>query len=194
MKFSPYSFSKISTHQSCARKFKYSYIDKVPRENADRTALFKGSALHNILENYPNPGTHKLAPQYQYIIDDFLKMDKSRYLNFKAIKELAIGLDENLQPCEYSKQAMFRGYIDYFTVKDNEIIIVDWKSGKLKDPKYQDYNQLMYYAIYMFKKYSKVQKIHISYVYIEHDYENTMVLERKYLDNYCNSLLSEIQT
>jgi len=51
----------------------------------------------------------------------------------------------------------------------------------------------MYYAIYMFKKYSKLDTIHLSYVYIEHDVDNSLTLERKYLDNYCRDLLTTIK-
>jgi len=119
LKFAPYSFSKINTFVQCPRKFKYSYIDKLPRGETDKTALYKGSALHNILENYPNAGTHKLAPKYQPIIDKFLKSKYLHYLERESVKELSIGLTPQLTPCEYKdKSAMFRGFIDYFTIID----------------------------------------------------------------------------
>jgi len=195
MKYAPYSYSRISVHEQCPRKFKYSYILKLPEENVDKTALFKGSALHNSLENYPGKGSHKLCEKYQPIIDDFLKTKYKKYLDMPHISEEAIGLDENLNPCQYSKKAMFRGKVDYFTVTDKKtILIADWKSGKYRDEKYQSYDQLMFYAIYFFKKYSKVNTIIIKYIYIEHNLDNSMKLERKYLDNYCNSLNKSINS
>jgi hypothetical protein len=45
----------------------------------------------------------------------------------------------------------------------------------------------------MFKKYSKLNTIKISFVYIEHDADNSMTLERKYLDNYSRTLLETIR-
>ena len=45
-----------------------------------------------------------------------------------------MGLDKKLQPCNYfSEDAILRGKID-FTIKDgNKILVVDWKSGKVKE-------------------------------------------------------------
>lgn len=193
LKFSPYSFSKLNTRIQCPRKFKYTYIDKIPQAETDKTALYKGSALHSSLENYPNPGTHKLSAQYQPIINKFLKSKYKHFLDRESVNELGIGLDNNLEPMKYSKEAMFRGYIDYFTIIDGVMYILDWKSGKLKEHRYQDFNQLMFYGIYMFKKYSKLNKIVLKYVYIEHDDDNELVLDRKYLDNYCKTLLEAIR-
>ena len=194
LKFTPYSFSRLNTFVQCPRKFKYSYIDKIPQEETDKTALYKGSALHSILENYPNPGTHKLSEKYQPIIDKFLKSKYIHYLERDHVSELKIGLSTSLEPCGYyDKTAMFRGAIDYFTVIDSVMHIIDFKSGKLKEHKYQDFNQLMFYAIYMFKKYLKLNTIKISYLYIEHNTDNSMTLERKYLNNYSRTLLETIK-
>ena len=69
MKFAPYSFSRLATHKNCPRKFRYSYIDKIPSGRVDRTAVLKGAAVHSIIENYPNESSHKLAPDYKHIVD-----------------------------------------------------------------------------------------------------------------------------
>ena len=80
-------------------------------------------------------------------------------------------------------------------VKNNHYYI--WwtgKTGKLKEERWQDYNQLMFYGIYFFQKYSKIDTIKISYVYIEHENaENSLILERKYLMNYTYELLESIE-
>lgn len=73
--------------------------------------------------------------------------------------------------------------------------LVDWwrKSGKYKDPKWQEYDQLMFYAIYFFQRYSNINTIKISYVYIEHeDMENDIILERQYLNRYIDELMQLI--
>lgn len=194
-KFTPYSFSKVATHKGCNRKFKYNYIDKAPRQKRDMTALLKGGALHSILEHFPEATNHKLASKYFHIAEKFLKSELGiKYFNVKSIRELSFGLDENLQPCEYSdKKAIFKGFIDYICTVDDVLHLVDWKSGKYKDQKFQDYSQLLYYAIFFFKKYPTINKINISYVYIEHEnLENVLTLERQYLDNYIDDLMSSI--
>jgi len=194
LKFAPYSFSKISTFVGCPRKFKYRYIDKLPQEPRDMTALLKGSCVHSMLEKYPEPSTSKLVSEYQYILDEFLKTKYKKYLEIPAKKEESFGLTNKLEQCTYKdKNAMLRGFIDYYTILDDKMVIIDWKTGRVKEPRYVDFTQLMYYAIYMFKKYSKINKIEVMYLYVEHDYDNSMVLERKYLDNYCRDLLTNIK-
>jgi CRISPR/Cas system-associated exonuclease Cas4 (RecB family) len=51
----------------------------------------------------------------------------------------------------------------------------------------------MFYAIYFFQRYENINTIKISYVYVEHeDMENSIVLERKYLENYVKELFDMI--
>jgi hypothetical protein len=93
------------------------------------TALFKGGAIHSILEHYPKPSPHKLAPKYQYIADIFTnsKLGKT-YLLKDSIREFKFGLSKDLKPTGYNdKEALFRGSIDFICVEDglDEIIEVD---------------------------------------------------------------------
>jgi len=191
MKYTPYSFSKISTHKKCNRKFKYSYIDKAPKSEVDLTPLLKGGAVHSILEHYPNESTHKLAPKYQHIADKFIstKLGK-KYLSQDSIREFDFGLSKELTPTEYrDKEALFRGSVDFICTIEDTLHLIDWKTGKYREQKWQEYDQLMFYGIYFFQRYPSINTIKISYVYIEHpETENDLMLERKYLDTYISEL------
>lgn len=190
----PLSFSTLNLHQQCPRKYKYSKIDKIDPGYRDMTPLLKGGAVHSNLENYPNPGTHKLSSQYSYITERFSQSDiGKKYLEItKPINELKFGLDRNLKEVDYSsKDAMLRGIIDRICVIDGVLNVIDWKTGKYRDEKFQDYNQLILYAVFLFNKYN-IEKIRVSYVYVEHDLENSVVLERKYLEKYENTILNLI--
>lgn len=192
MKYAPYSFSRLNLYSQCARKFKYRVIDKVPQEQGDMTALLKGGAVHHMLEYYPNKSSHKLAPKYQSIVDVFGKtIIGEKYLSKDSTREFSFGLDLKLNPCSYSnKLALFRGSIDYICIVNNTLHLIDWKTGKEKEQKWQDYSQLMYYAIYFFQAYPTIDSIKVSYVYVEHEnMENELLLERKYLQKYVNDLV-----
>lgn len=194
-KYAPYSYSKISIHNQCNRKFKYQYLDKAPKSKSDITPLLKGGAVHSILENYPTPSTHKLAPKFQYIADKFIETDLGqKYLNLESIREYNFGLTKQLAPCKYSdKDALFKGSIDFITKIDDVLHLNDWKTGKLKEEKWQDFDQLMFYAIYFFMRYPTINKIVISYVYVEHEeHENKITLFRENLNNYVSTLLDLI--
>lgn len=121
MKFAPYSYSKINVYQTCEKKFKYSYIDKFPKKPQDLTAMLKGGALHNILEVYPEKSTYKLAPKYQDIADTFIASAVGHELmSLDSKREINIGLSKTLVPCNYyDKEALFRGSVDYFALKDD---------------------------------------------------------------------------
>lgn len=195
MKYTPYSFSRLSTHKQCARKFKYNHIDKVPVEKTDRTALLKGGAVHSIIEYYPNESSHKLAPKYQHIVDNFVRTRLGeKYLTKDSVREFNFGLKADLSVCEYSdKEALFRGSVDFICTIDNVLHLIDWKTGKYKEPSWQTYDQLVFYAIYFFQRYPNISKIKISYVYVEHvDMENDLELSREYLDVYVSDLMELI--
>jgi len=194
--YAPYSFSKLSTKVQCARKFKYQYIDKVkPEEDVDKTALYKGRAVHSILEVYPEQSTHRFAEKYQPIANKFIKSDLGqKYLNCESVKEVSFGLTHELLPTEYKdKNALFRGYIDFVTLLDNTLYLIDWKTGRIKEQKWQDFSQLTFYAIYFFQKFPTVNNIKISYVYVEHEnVENEILLQRSSLEVYTRDLVSLI--
>lgn len=208
MKYKPYSYSKISTFNSCPRKFKFSYIDKIKvPQNMD--ALIKGSTIHYCLENLNLPVNNysegvknniKKFPEVLSIVENFKnsELGKKYLYNIekKPIQEYKIGLNENMEPYKYSKDALFYGIVDYICIlKDstdkNLLHICDFKSGKYKEQNYQDYNQLLFYAIYFFEQY-KVQKIKITFIYVEHNLENELLLTIDNLENYKNILKNNI--
>jgi len=156
-KYAPYSFSKMNTFNQCNRKFKYQVIDKVKPEKTDTTALRKGVEIHKVLEKYPVV-PDSVSKQNLEIANTFINSELGRYyFNLNNTREVKFGLDNTLTPGEYSKTSLFRGFIDFVCIKDDMLILVDWKTGKLKETKYQDFTQLLLYAVYFFLKYSMIK-------------------------------------
>ena len=200
LKYIPYSFSKISTFNSCPKKFEYNYILKL-EDKTDTPALAKGRAVHSILEYYPefdNSLMHAdpIYTEAKEICDNFLNSDlgKKYILNdLPKFSEEKIALDINLNPCDYKdKNVLFKGIVDQIII-GNTLFLNDFKTGRYKDERYQSYDQLMFYAIYFFIKYTNIMEIHISYLYVEHNIENSLVLERKFLNNYIKTLITNIK-
>lgn len=204
LKYTPYSYSKISTFKSCPLKFKFQYIDKIPGK-MDTAALIKGRTIHYLIEN-SHLSEEDYEPEMKQNIKDYpeaVEIKKNfeqsslgiKYLkdiDKTAINEYKLGLSLSLNSTDYSKESLFNGIVDYICVKNNILYLVDYKSGKYRDERWQDYNQLLFYAIYFFAKYN-VQKIIISFVYVEHNLENLIELDIKYLDNYKKELLLNIK-
>lgn len=204
VKYAPYSYSKISTFLSCPKKFKFQYIDKIG-SFLDTPALIKGRTIHYLIENSslsPELYTDEMKQNIQDFPEtlEIKKNFENSELGIKYFKDIdkfpineyKLGLDFTLSGVDYSKESLFNGIVDYICVKNSILYILDFKSGKYKDQKFQDYNQLLFYAIHFFEKY-KVQNIIISFVYVEHNLENSMELNSEYLDNYKLELLKSIQ-
>jgi len=190
-KYAPYSFSRINTFNQCNRKFKYNVIDKLKPEKSDTTALRKGIEIHSVLEKHP--AIPNVTETNLKIASTFINSELGKfYFNLNNTREVKFGLDNSLVPVQYSKNTLFRGFIDFVCIKDNVLMLVDWKTGKLKEQRYQDFTQLLLYAVFFFLKYPKIEKIKISYVYVEHNCENDLMLEREFLNNYINDLLTNI--
>ena len=207
LKYAPYSFSKISSFVSCPQKFKFQYIDKIG-VFIETPALIRGRAVHYCIENFhldiseysdEIKNSIKQFPEILDIVENFKKSNLGqKYLyNIEKtpINEYKIGLSKELEPTEYSKTSLFNGIVDYICVlkenNENMFNLCDFKTGKLKDSRYMDYNQLLFYAIYFFEKY-KLPKIKITFIYVEHDVENDLILEYQYLNNYKRELLQNI--
>lgn len=207
-KFAPYSYSRLSTFESCPLKFKFTYIDKLSGTERN-SVLDKGSYLHHCLELYPNkPYTFFDIPEeklriYDSIIEEFLHCDlgKMIFFNDDSItigKELDFALDSTLMPCEFnSEKALLRGSIDRlnYNVKDNILEVYDYKSGKYREPRFQTFDQVMMYAIWIFRNplFRTVEKVRTSYVYIEHKMENVLVMERQYIKHYLTNYINKIK-
>lgn len=199
MRFNPYSFSKISTHLQCPKKFQFCYIDKVKIPYKHNEALVKGSAVHSILEYFPEKSLHKYAEKYFDVAETYLKSPSGwELINKNAMKEFDLAFDSDFNLVDYKdKSAMFRGSVDRVIIEGNTLTLVDFKTGKFKDDYStygQTYEQLMYYSIWFFLRFPEVSEIKISYVYIEHPQNepNTRTLLRENLDEIKFNLISNI--
>ena len=70
--------------------------------------------------------------------------------------------------------------------------LIDYKTGKYKEERYQNYEQLIFYSIYFFNTYKYIKWIRISFVYVEHCLENCLILSRDSFPIYIKKLVSLI--
>ncbi len=71
--FVEYSHSRLSTFETCARRFRYRYLDKIKVETEGIEA-FVGRRVHEILERlYHHVARHKRPPSLAQVLDRFRK-------------------------------------------------------------------------------------------------------------------------
>jgi len=184
----------MSTFFSCPRKFKFKYIEKIKVTDKPQQALVKGYCTHLVLEHFPDFPKEELDTIEPQEFRDmgietakkFIETDlgKSILTNEKGIKEYQFGITQNYRPCSYDdSEALFRGSIDRINIYDTqeglEYELIDYKTGKYKDLSKQSFDQLSFYAMYLYLKYFSVQpwySIKIRYVYVEHSKENSLII------------------
>lgn len=189
-----FSLSKIQCFEQCPLKYRLKYIDKVETER--NSACKKGSSVHHIFENldiletFRNPENEDALK----VVDKFLESDIGKEfmpIIKDAQKEVKIGLNKGegtLVPCDYSRNCLFGGIIDLL----NGNHILDYKTGKAKTYNQQDWTQLTWYAIWLFLA-SDYEEVKITYIYVEHNTENTKILKRSDLNSMMVDMLSRFK-
>lgn len=193
---SRYSFSKIDMYKKCPKQYYYRYIEKVP-ETQKNPALKKGSDIHEILEFHDtekyNEVLNSKDPEIQNIALRFIDSELGKeILSRNSLREFELFLDSNYEPCD-KDTAIFVGYIDRINTTENGLELIDYKTGKYKDPSYQDFTQLILYSLYMFKR-LKLNEIKIRYVYVEHLLENTLSLTQDSVIYWQDNLNNQIKS
>ena len=218
MLYNPYSPSKINSWESCPRKFKYQYIDKVPVPREDVIHFTRGKIVHSLLEHHDKTTQEKFniikqdkdITRSAFYTKDVVKECFGVYNNFVKTdlgkelmalrplgKELSIGLNKKLEPCGYyDKDTLFRGLIDAILGNEetDELKIIDWKTGtdKSEGMYKQSPDQLLMYAAWYFNK-MPVDKLTIDYVFVEHENKHMPItLTRDSIDKYNKLLITKI--
>ena len=135
-----YSYSSLKTYEQCPQKFKFGRIDKLPEPSGE--AAERGKTLHSAIEANVKGETDILPIEIEHVRPS---INELKVMGAEAEKEFAIDLD--WKPVSFfDKKARFRGIIDIYAKNGEKAIVLDWKSGKVRD--YSD--QVRVYAAVSF--------------------------------------------
>ena len=187
------SVSKAKTFDECKARFKYCYIEKLPRKEWDFHVF--GKFLHEILENfhkelidYPQKDFSKLMTTcFQISLENFKgKVTKAhkdeawsilnnyleQILHQKKINQLPTILSiEKRFYIDIGKSVLLNGFIDRVQEDPDGLIhVADYKTTK--DKKYlTDYFQLLTYAFALMLDDPGIEKIRASYILLRHNFK-----------------------
>ena len=135
-----YSYSSLKTYEQCPQKFKFGRIDKLPEPSGE--AAERGKTLHSAIEANVKGESDILPPEIEHVRPS---INELKTMGAIAEKEFAIDLD--WKPVAFfDKKARFRGIIDIYAKNGEKAIVLDWKSGKVRN--YSD--QVRVYAAVSF--------------------------------------------
>jgi len=177
------SHSKINTFDICPNQFKLMYIDKTYEQDSDNPYFVKGQKLHKQLEDYvvaklSDEPTEKLPMSAASrnalpILDKLIKIYPDYY------PEQKICLDTKYNKCAWfdNKKAYYRAIIDFLAMSETEAVIIDHKSGKVRD--YDEFGgQLHLTAFLLMMMFPKLTKVTSAYLYLEHKQTVKIILTR----------------
>jgi len=200
MKYSPYSFSKISSYLSCPNAFKFKYIKKI-KIVSDPRFFEKGNFYHERLETYPvikdfkwKYADENLIETYTENIENFIKEKiVQKLLENKMCSEAEFKFNESLKLYAGSKWKSFLyGYIDFISKIDDTIFIVDWKSKDHGDRYPTNPKQLEMYAAWIFEARKHINKVVCMFAYIENKTFKKYVYTREDSVKFKDEILSNI--
>ena len=188
------SVSKIKTFDSCAKKFKYLYIEKIPR--LEKPYHIFGKYLHLVLELFhkdllENPQQnilelmsscqekaletwgHKMDSEQKKETYDILQKYLTTYKNTLKSKKQSkiIGLEKEFNIC-IDDLILLNGFIDLLKQdKDGVYSVEDYKSTKDKKYLKKDFFQLLIYAYATYLMFPNIKKVRGKYIMLRHDFE-----------------------
>jgi RecB family exonuclease len=187
------SVSKTKTFLDCKLKYKYTYIEKLPRKEWSFHTLGKfchmvleefhqaylegcllpynvkmGEAFKKALVEYKDKMTPEMKKECWVIIDKYLKLvtsekNKGQPANVIAVEKRFEFPIENI---------ILNGAIDRIQLDDDNVIhVCDYKTSKSKEYQKKDFFQLLTYAYIIASEDPSIQKVRASYIMLRHDFE-----------------------
>lgn len=203
--------SSIDLFRKCPQKFKLAYIDKIKEPPSWHTHL--GSFVHEVLEYLykedPNERTHETLKKIaadrwsnhgwaEKVNDLAEKRDtvagfkRTAFEAMTNLWELEDPVITNLEGQEIEVLASIdgvamKGYIDRIALDgDGSVIISDYKTGKIPDPKYvagdDKWFQLLAYAL-MLKETQQKTTSTLELLYLSKKIKHTVMVTQESLDN-----------
>ena len=165
------SYSGIGTYDDCPSKFKRKYITKEKcgpgptRESAPQ--MFRGTDMHNSVEDLINDKRNDLLKGMEAYTQFCISL---RTKGAKA--ELPFAFNKAWELVDFEdEEAEVRGFLDCI-VADQQLIVYEWKSGKIYDSHVTQRHLYGLAALLMYPDYKTVRVIS-TYFDLMHNNENT---------------------
>jgi putative RecB family exonuclease len=189
------SVSKTKTFLDCKAKFKFSYIDKLPRKDWEFHTFGKfchmvleefhnaylehnsqepyniemGKAFKKALAEYKDKMTPEMKKECWTLIDKYLRIVTTDKKNNLTANVIAV---EKKFDFEVADNLVLNGMIDRIQIDDDGVIhVADYKTTKNKKYLKNDWFQLLTYAYVIVTEDPSIKKVRASYILLRHDFE-----------------------
>lgn len=152
-----WSWSRVTAFETCPKRYyHYSVAQDVKEEESE--AITYGNTVHKVLaerlEGKPLP------KPFEHLEEWAIRIGTGGDL----LVEQKMAITKDFEPCEWrSRDAWFRGIADVVKIVGQVALVVDWKTGKLKD----ESQQLALMAQCVFAHHPHVRKIRSEFVWLK---------------------------
>lgn len=153
-----WSYSAFQTWSSCAAKYKYSRIDRLPEPPSP--AMERGNSIHLKCESYLKGTLYGMPPEMEKFREEFQEL-KAR----GAVAEQDWAFDRSWEPVPW-KEGWLRGKADAHLVEGDTLYIVDFKTGGIYDA-HKSQGEL--YSVMGYCMYPEVKNFHVEFWYLDKD-------------------------
>jgi len=183
------SFSRLSDYEACPKKFESKYVNKTYPDDSSNPAFVKGNAIHKQLEDYVaflrGEGPEPTMGQFtEHVVPLLKRLYKSG--NGQMFPEKQLAVDYDWKECTWFSKpdvVKYRAIIDCLIFPNSEeLLIIDWKSGKVRPYEDGPTTQLKLTAAMLFSLYPKLERITSSYIFVEHRETVMVKFVREQLD------------
>ena len=162
-----WSFSAINNFESCPKKYYHLSIAKDYKEE-EGEAIVYGKAVHKALEKLVRDGTplpERFKHMQEYVQD---------FVNVPATKlcEQQLAITKDYEPCDWKdwNNAWCRAVIDLAIVGDTHAVLIDYKTGKMKD---DGFTQLKLAAAIFMVHNPSIETVDVAYLWTENKGKRT---------------------
>ena len=158
-----WSISRLSLFETCAKKFEFKYIAKIPE--VEGPAMRRGSAIHAEAETYLKKKVSRLPASLVRFGDDFRRLRKRR-----AAPEAMWAFDRDWNPVRFDDTFKDWDHIwllaktDAHYTYDKTVVVVDFKTGAVRAS--EDQEKL--YALAALAKFADAAFARPEFWYLDH--------------------------
>lgn len=154
-----HSHSAMSQFDTCPKQYFEERIEKsVPY--VESTHMAHGKKVHKAIEDFILKDVD--FPLGMAFYEKQVKAFKTAPGEKYGEQQLAV--DREFEPCDwFDKQTYFRAIIDLLIINGENGVMVDWKTGKMKE----GYEQLQLAAAILFCHHKTIQRLDLAYVWLK---------------------------
>lgn len=177
IKIFPYSYSSLSSFETCGRKH---YGERLSKEFASpfSQAAQDGTDFHKEAEDYINEGkpmTNPYAARIEQVVKELLNAE------WELMPEAELAMTKERTPCGFwDKECYVRAKIDVFAINKDQTAagVLDWKTGKSNPYT----TQLKLNAMLIFAKYPTVDRVYTRYEWLKEGFATKATIHREFFE------------